>query len=329
MSQHFYKTTYKNRPVEVVMGWDRPTQEYFLWIEYSDLHEDEEEEFLWHSMDCHVAFPEEIAFILRVLTDFKIQVPSAMIRAVEEDCLQNVGNKEVIYAQPVEGDKTSLPDFNIGEPYGELVQMMRAIIGNIISGLETDKITTSNPEKLVEIDFEGEGLALFVPDELSNLERDLQISYEGEPDHNVHEHLKGTLIKVYQALQMLCCSSAEGKDIKLHNLTAGSGKLNMHLAYENLVEAIYVVLNIIGKAIRGIYFSKTDGLYLTSVQEEFVSKRAFEVLYVEVFKERSSRDEFRGETIIHSFMHKKIMDLLKCISEMVDSEKPRSSCMLF
>ena len=94
MSQHFYKTNYQNRPVEVVMGWDRPLQEYFLWIRYLDK---KQQSFLWHNLDYDIALRYELNTFLNVLAGFNIQIPLAMIEDVQKDGEQNMGNKEKHY----------------------------------------------------------------------------------------------------------------------------------------------------------------------------------------------------------------------------------------
>jgi len=43
MSQHYFETTYANRPVTVTLGWDRPLGHFFMFIEKNDAAEDEVE----------------------------------------------------------------------------------------------------------------------------------------------------------------------------------------------------------------------------------------------------------------------------------------------
>ena len=94
MSQHFYKTTYKNRPVEVVMGWDRPLQEYFLWVRYLDK---KQQSFMWHNLDHDIKERYRLGTFLNVLAQFGISVPQTMILEVRKDGEFNTGNKQMTH----------------------------------------------------------------------------------------------------------------------------------------------------------------------------------------------------------------------------------------
>lgn len=49
MSQVKFETTYRDKPVEVMAGWDRPLQHFFLTV--FDLDPDAEEETVWNTLD--------------------------------------------------------------------------------------------------------------------------------------------------------------------------------------------------------------------------------------------------------------------------------------
>ncbi len=97
MSQHFFNTEYQGRPVEVVMGWDRPLQEYFLWIRWLDRKEYDGERFLWHNLDHDVKERHLFYTFVRVLESFGIEVPKEMLDGVLRDGQENAGSKKVIY----------------------------------------------------------------------------------------------------------------------------------------------------------------------------------------------------------------------------------------
>lgn len=97
MSQHIYKTVHSGRPVQVLMGWDRPLQGFFLVIEYLDkaLYENN---YLYSniddmSLDC--ALPKALRPFLDRLATFGISVPQPMLQQVLADQAANAGNKLV------------------------------------------------------------------------------------------------------------------------------------------------------------------------------------------------------------------------------------------
>jgi len=49
MSQVKFETTYRDKPVEVMAGWDRPMAHFYLTV--FDLDQDAEEETVWSTLD--------------------------------------------------------------------------------------------------------------------------------------------------------------------------------------------------------------------------------------------------------------------------------------
>lgn len=90
MSQHYFTLSYKARPVQLLMGWDRPLQGYFMILQYLD-----NQKYFWSNLDQAVSHPKSLAPFLKVLADFEMYIPLEMIREIESDGLKNVGNKEV------------------------------------------------------------------------------------------------------------------------------------------------------------------------------------------------------------------------------------------
>jgi hypothetical protein len=100
MSQHNYATTYAGQPVNIMMGWDRPLQGYFLVIELS---ESRAEGCVYSNLEDPALFPcmgmpDSLDHFLEKLDELNIAVPQAMIQQIEVDAALNVGNRYVRYA---------------------------------------------------------------------------------------------------------------------------------------------------------------------------------------------------------------------------------------
>ncbi len=85
MSQHHFDTEFNGRPVHIQMGWDKPLQGFYMYVEYTDVPEDEDEEFLFNNLYHVPSHPIMIEPFLDVLKKHRISVPEAMIAAVRED----------------------------------------------------------------------------------------------------------------------------------------------------------------------------------------------------------------------------------------------------
>ena len=92
MSRHIFTTTYKKRPVKVIMGWDRPLQYFFMDISLLDAR-DEESSILYDNLREINAFPKDLGCYLDKLKELNIEVPEEMIEEVQNDMLVNAGNK--------------------------------------------------------------------------------------------------------------------------------------------------------------------------------------------------------------------------------------------
>jgi hypothetical protein len=92
MSQHFCTTTMGSKAVEVLMGWDRPLQGFFMVIH--DLEAPVEDDGLIYSnLDEPDSHPQVLDPFTEKLEELGIQVPAAMIEEVKDDQMWNVGNK--------------------------------------------------------------------------------------------------------------------------------------------------------------------------------------------------------------------------------------------
>ena len=117
MSQHIFKTTYEGYPVTVMMGWDRPLQDYFLTItmeptmESSSVNEMcgcghkcwdntglDQPQIVYDSGIDDASKGEGLDYYKTTLLELGIEVPSVMFKHVHHDLGFNVGNRICKYA---------------------------------------------------------------------------------------------------------------------------------------------------------------------------------------------------------------------------------------
>ena len=97
MSQHRFQTEDREgRPIEVLMGWDRPLQGFFLVIQrpnddivYSNLVDG--------ALDRWNGLPPTLDHFVDELRRRQIQVPQRMLNEIRLDGERNAGNREVLY----------------------------------------------------------------------------------------------------------------------------------------------------------------------------------------------------------------------------------------
>ena len=94
MSRHHLRTTRGASPVLVVMGYDRPMNEFFLQL-WDDGLEAEADEPAYSSLDEPAADWRNIATVVQRLEELDVAVPRSMIDAVVADCVQRAGNRVV------------------------------------------------------------------------------------------------------------------------------------------------------------------------------------------------------------------------------------------
>jgi hypothetical protein len=100
MSQHIYNTTFQDRPVSIVTGWDRPTREFFLQIRRADEPQDDEDEIVYSTIEdvnAYGACANQV-FIAVVLLELGIKVPGSMITESAADAEHNRGNRIAIHS---------------------------------------------------------------------------------------------------------------------------------------------------------------------------------------------------------------------------------------
>jgi hypothetical protein len=105
MSRHHVRTALEEAPVLVVMGYDRPLDEFFvqLWPDGPGADADEP---LYSSLDEPGADWRDIATVVCKLADLGVQVPRSMIDAVAADGVERAGNRIVEHAP--DGGMTAL-----------------------------------------------------------------------------------------------------------------------------------------------------------------------------------------------------------------------------
>jgi hypothetical protein len=106
MSQHFYNTQFQEKDIQVMLGWDRPLQRFFLVITYQNEQDyDEDDDFgeVVYSNLNDKNLPDgdpkyqSLDYFKSVLSYFEILLPNEMLLNVYKDKLNNEGNKEVFY----------------------------------------------------------------------------------------------------------------------------------------------------------------------------------------------------------------------------------------
>lgn len=97
MSRHHLRTVRGTSPLLVVIGYDRPLNEFFLQL-WDDAPSAEAEEPAYSSMDEPAADWRDIATVVRRLEELDVPVPRSMIDAVVADGDQRAGNRIVEHA---------------------------------------------------------------------------------------------------------------------------------------------------------------------------------------------------------------------------------------
>lgn len=108
MSQHtFNTTTSSGSRVQVLMGWDRPLQQFFLVVEELDAPEnydlgDGQETgdvpYLYSNLsDVDSMGMQDLDYFCEKLRGLGIAIPVLMVKEIEADQLNNVGNRYVTY----------------------------------------------------------------------------------------------------------------------------------------------------------------------------------------------------------------------------------------
>jgi len=112
MSRHYFKTAHKGFPITVVIGWDRPVNYFFMFIEkpaelIDDAMKVESEDFLYHNLHERDPFGHDLDYYRSVLHHFQINVPESMFTEVQLDMERHTGNRVADHQS--DGSFTELP----------------------------------------------------------------------------------------------------------------------------------------------------------------------------------------------------------------------------
>lgn len=92
MTQHtFVSTTKDGREVEVMAGWDRPLQGFFMVIE--DTNEDSDEGYIFSNFSVTPCHPKTFDVFETVLREQGIAFPNGLLDELNVDKELNLGNK--------------------------------------------------------------------------------------------------------------------------------------------------------------------------------------------------------------------------------------------
>lgn len=97
MSRHHLRTIRDGSPLLVVIGYDRPLNEFFLQL-WDDGPGADAEEPAYSSLDDPAADWRDIATVVHRLEELDVQVPRSMIDAVVADGVRRAGNRIVEHA---------------------------------------------------------------------------------------------------------------------------------------------------------------------------------------------------------------------------------------
>lgn len=96
VSQHSVLTRYRDRPVVVVSGYDRPLNDLFLQVLGQEIDPDATEEcILYSSLNEPRHDWTDINTVANKLTELGIEVPDGLLEAVYLDQLLHAGNRMV------------------------------------------------------------------------------------------------------------------------------------------------------------------------------------------------------------------------------------------
>lgn len=99
MSQHIYSTVCLDRPVSVLVGWDRPLQGFFMVVEFEDSQDDEYAYCNLEDLDLleFSGLPPTFDFFAEKLQLLGIKLPELIVQELEMDRRSNAGNRRVVY----------------------------------------------------------------------------------------------------------------------------------------------------------------------------------------------------------------------------------------
>ncbi len=98
MSQHVFLCPNDSGFYAVLMGWDRPLQQYFLVVYRASM----DDEPIYSNLYDDTSRPT-LKYYLTKLEELNIELPYPMVEELIQDAANNAGNKEVLH-QIIDGD---------------------------------------------------------------------------------------------------------------------------------------------------------------------------------------------------------------------------------
>lgn len=109
MTRHRLETTHENRPVHIVIGWDRHLQGYFMFIERVDVEDpgaDDEDLYLYSNLvRAEESHPRNLDPFLDVLKGLSLGLPAELVQELAHEKNANTGNKLVHWTK--QGEKVT------------------------------------------------------------------------------------------------------------------------------------------------------------------------------------------------------------------------------
>lgn len=104
MSQHIFSTAVDGKPVSVMLGWDRPLQQYFMVVEWDvEFPQNDSEDclssnlfdkhYLYSNLFDKQAAGQDIEYFKEKLEALGVQVPGTMFTQACMDRRENAGNR--------------------------------------------------------------------------------------------------------------------------------------------------------------------------------------------------------------------------------------------
>jgi hypothetical protein len=92
MSQHYFKTQNEIGSLNILIGWDKPMQGYFMVIDYEKSLSDQP---LFSNLTLDIPYPKSLTSYLVILEEHGIKIPYQLIEEVKLDGEENIGNRFV------------------------------------------------------------------------------------------------------------------------------------------------------------------------------------------------------------------------------------------
>jgi len=100
MSQHLVSTTLNEKPIEIMLGWDRPLQHFYMApLAPEDYFEDDESSEAiaffkaFSALSVQATYADGTAKLKELVARLQVAIPAEVFIEVEKDGCQNIGNR--------------------------------------------------------------------------------------------------------------------------------------------------------------------------------------------------------------------------------------------